>query len=176
MAEKQLMILRHAEAGGRPPGGQDFERGLTPRGRRTAKALGGLLQRRGMMPDAVLCSGALRARETWQDLADSAAAGTPVLYDDSLYSGGPDGYLASIAGFPEPSERLLLIAHNPSVTALVRQLIGDLPDSSTERRLTQGFRPCNLAVLNLPIADWSEATATRASLRHFFTETDLSLG
>lgn len=176
MAEKQLMILRHAEAGGRPPGGQDFERALTPRGRRTAKALGGLLQRRGMMPDAVLCSGALRARETWRDLADSAAADLPVTYDDGLYSAGPEGYLASIASFAEPAPRLLLIGHNPSVTALARHLIAEPADSSSERRLLQGFRPCNLAVLSLSLTDWSEAGTARGSLLHFFTETDLSLG
>jgi phosphohistidine phosphatase len=57
----RLLIVRHAEAG---PGSPDELRVLTPLGREQAWELGRRLREEGVVPDAVVSSPLLRARET----------------------------------------------------------------------------------------------------------------
>ena len=57
----RLLIVRHAEAA---PGHPDELRTLTPAGRAQARALGRRLREEAFLPDAVVTSPLLRARET----------------------------------------------------------------------------------------------------------------
>ena len=60
-----LLVLRHSKAV-HEPGLRDEDRGLTKRGLRDATAAGGTIRETGLIPDRVLCSAALRTRQTWQ--------------------------------------------------------------------------------------------------------------
>ena len=65
----RLVIVRHAEAASGEP---DELRPLTAAGRDTARVLGKRLADEGLVPDAVLTSPLLRARETARELARPA--------------------------------------------------------------------------------------------------------
>ncbi|WP_434742325.1 SixA phosphatase family protein [Micromonospora sp. SH-82] len=67
---RTLVLLRHAKA--ETPGEEilDVDRPLVARGRAAAVAVGTWLDRYGLRPDVVLCSPALRTRQTWAGVAD----------------------------------------------------------------------------------------------------------
>ena len=117
----QLLLLRHAKAAREVPGQPDRDRPLAPRGQRDALALGRTMRRLGLTPDLVLLSPALRTTQTlaalepWDD--------TPLLEAmDPLYLADETTLVALLAEVPETVRSVLLIAHNPGLHALARQL------------------------------------------------------
>ncbi|WP_285495700.1 histidine phosphatase family protein [Actinomadura sp. NBRC 104425] len=128
-----LLVLRHAKAvpGGATP---DIERSLTGRGRRDAEAAGEWLRDRGLAPDLVLCSTAVRTRETLERLAVPA----PVRYESQIYANDADGLLTLVRETGDDARTLLLVGHNPSVHQLVHDLTGAAPNA---------FPTCALAVI-----------------------------
>ncbi|MFZ0755940.1 MAG: histidine phosphatase family protein, partial [Trebonia sp.] len=86
--KRRLVLLRHAKSDW--PDVPDQDRPLAKRGRRDAPVAGGWLGRSGYVPDAVVCSTARRARETWELAADGLAralpvAAPPVRYEPRVY-------------------------------------------------------------------------------------------
>ena len=79
---KKLLILRHAKAAW-PLGVDDHERPLAQRGHNEAPLIGRWMVEQGHIPDFILCSSALRTRQTctWicNELGDKAP--TPMLSD-----------------------------------------------------------------------------------------------
>jgi phosphohistidine phosphatase len=118
-----LIVMRHAKAG-ELPGGPDAERALRPQGQRDAAAAGAWLRGRGRQPDAVLCSPARRARQTWQYVSAELGVPVPASVDPRLYDASA-GQLADIirATAPEVST-LMCVGHNPAAAELATALTG----------------------------------------------------
>src|ERR1700744_695336 len=86
--DRRLVLLRHAKSDW--PDVADHERPLAKRGRRDAPVVGRWLGASGYTPDAVVCSTALRARQTWElasaALAAAASGASPVVrYESRVY-------------------------------------------------------------------------------------------
>jgi phosphohistidine phosphatase len=126
---RQLWLLRHADAephGARP----DAERRLTERGERQARVAGLAVAAMRADFDAVLVSPKVRARQT----AELAAAHWPEQLRAKLelhtpLAGGFDSSRAlhELAGLPADG-RLLLVGHEPDLSAVVGDLSGALVD------------------------------------------------
>lgn len=140
----RLYLLRHAKARWAEPGSRDYDRALDATGHEDAGRLGDIMRAAGYVPDTVLCSGALRARETWAGVAKSLPL-ADVRFVDGLYSSDAGGYLDLVreAG----AERaLLVVGHNP----MMEDLATALSRAGDERALAavaSGFPTCGLAVL-----------------------------
>ena len=67
--DRRLILTRHAKSDWDDPMLDDHDRPLNKRGQRSAAELGEWLHSRGYEPDEVLCSTALRTRETWAPVA-----------------------------------------------------------------------------------------------------------
>ena len=85
---RRLVLLRHAKSAW--PDVADHERPLAKRGRRDAPVVGRWLGASGYVPDAVICSTAARARETWDLASAGLAAAAPgaahaVMYKPQVY-------------------------------------------------------------------------------------------
>ncbi|WP_018654076.1 SixA phosphatase family protein [Actinomadura flavalba] len=118
-----LLVLRHAKAAD-GAGLADADRPLTERGRRDAAATGDWLRAQGLVPDAVLCSAAVRTRET----AAALNLGTAVTFDDGIYQSDAAALLR-IVREEGSGGTLLVIGHNPTVHQLVFDLTGGAPAS-----------------------------------------------
>ncbi|MEU1040165.1 SixA phosphatase family protein [Streptomyces sp. NPDC005551] len=142
---RRLVVLRHAKSAW-PEGVPDHERPLGPRGRRDAPAAGRALAAADCLPDLVLCSTAVRARQTWDLVA--AQWGTPpsVRHDPRLYGAGWADLLAAVREVPDPVGTLLLIGHNPALAELVLTLAGDGLDDTVEE-VREKFPTSAVAVL-----------------------------
>jgi phosphohistidine phosphatase len=144
-----LLVLRHAKAV-HEPGLRDEDRGLTGRGMRDATAAGEAIRAAGLIPDRVLCSAALRTRQTWQQVGAAlgeAADKAKVSYEQSLYLAGAGDLLEAVRHGADKAGTVLLVGHNPASQELVVDLTGqrDLP-----------FPTSALAVVRLP-GRWADA-------------------
>ena len=126
MTERTLILLRHAKSVDPDPYPTDLERPLSPRGRRDAAAAGEWLREQGFLPDLVLCSTAVRTRETLEGLRLTAAA---VVFEHRLYLGPAHDTLDLLRTSAPDVSTLLVIGHNPTLSMLSDLLAPDaLPD------------------------------------------------
>ena len=124
----ELGLLRHAHAGDpaawdRP----DDLRPLTEKGRQQAERLGRLLAAAGFVPDAVLTSPRIRARETADLVAERL--GVPVRIDPRLGSFLDLATVEAILDDAGKPARPVLVGHDPDFSELAADLAGlaDLP-------------------------------------------------
>lgn len=124
---KQLILLRHGQAQAQHPGLADFERALTDHGRAEALDAADCLRRARVRIDALLASPALRAQQTALIVAAQLDFNRDLLYEPLLYQGDTEALLRPVQQCPSAVETVLLVGHNPTLSALARRLAGDLP-------------------------------------------------
>src|SRR5215469_4971262 len=113
----QLHLLRHAKSSW-DDDADDHARPLNKRGRAAARLVGESLPKAIGALDLVLCSSALRARETAELVLAGFAKPPPVLYEDELYLAGPERLLGRLREVDEAIESVMLIGHNPGLHEL----------------------------------------------------------
>lgn len=139
----RLYLLRHAKARWAEPGGRDYDRALDLSGRADADMIAAAMLLAGHLPDLVLCSGARRARETWEAAARHLAV-KDVRFLDGLYSSDAAGYLEIIRSAGGNSA--LVVGHNPMMEDLAMALSRD-GDRDALAAVAGGFPTCGLAVI-----------------------------
>ena len=113
----QLYLVRHAEAADGEP---DELRPLTAEGRRAARTLGERLAADGVVPDAVLTSPLLRARETGAELG--RPVGLEPEPDERLAPGATaESVRAAVA---ERGETVVVVGHQPDCGRIAAELTG----------------------------------------------------
>jgi len=113
----QLYLVRHAEAADGEP---DELRPLTAEGRRAARTLGERLAADGVVPDAVLTSPLLRARETGAELA--RPVGLEPEPDERLAPGATAESVRAAA--EERGETVVVVGHQPDCGRVAAELTG----------------------------------------------------
>ena len=126
----RLVLIRHADAA---PGAPDELRALTPEGHEQARKLGERLRAEGIVPDAVLSSPLLRARETASDLG----LGEPDAHDALAPGATADDVRAAVAG---RGETVVVVGHQPDCGRIAAEL-GDGEEPA--------FPPAGVRVLEL---------------------------
>ena len=133
-----LHLLRHAKSSWQD-GVEDHERPLNRRGREAARRLGRDLPAIAGGIDLVLCSSAVRARETL-DLALSGFAARPrCLIEGGLYLANCEKLLDRLRRLGESDGNVLVIGHNPGLHELAVALAA--PDTAQSRELAKGKFP-----------------------------------
>ncbi len=169
---RRLMLLRHAKTEHAAPSGHDQDRRLDERGRLDAAAIGTWIGRHPPLPDAVLVSTAVRAKQTWEIARDAmkGAARAPqprVELLDELYGAEPTQLLRLIrlAEVTNPA-RLMLIGHNPGMHELALMLAGS-GDAAAKKSLEDNLPTAGLAILDFAVDDWNEVAFRRGELVRF---------
>ena len=143
---KTLLILRHAKSSWSDAGLRDHDRPLNPRGKRDAPRMGRLIAAEDLVPDLIVSSTAVRARTTAALAAAEFDEEVEIETTRDLYGAYPDEYIDVAEDRGGEAERLMVVGHNPGITALVTRLSGAVEYMPTAA----------LAVVELNIADWSE--------------------
>ena len=159
--QKTLYILRHAKAEAGASNQDDHERALTQRGIDDAKALGEYLRRQHIKPEKVLCSTAMRTRQTCQQLQ----LATPAEYTDRLYLASANQMLDVIAHTPDSANSVLVIGHNPGVHQLCMQL-AKMGDATLLLDLGQRFPTCSFTAIAIDTS-WNHISAAKGTLQTF---------
>jgi len=122
---RELLVLRHGKAF-HAPDGDDYRRPLKDSGKRKAQRIGVWLQQQGLVPDYLMSSSAPRALVTAEKCCKAMGLGTQQLVvDEALYLAGVEQLLRLIREVPRARRRVLLVGHNPGLSALVEQLSSD---------------------------------------------------
>jgi phosphohistidine phosphatase len=166
MDSRQLVIMRHATAGS--DGGRDHARTLTARGRDNAHRVGSSLRSRGPNPDRILCSSAIRCRETWDAVAAGLGSTVRADFEDDLYNASPDVLRNRLAELLE-EKNVLLLAHNPGVSILALELCRG--NAESEAMLRSGFAPASIACFTFE-GPWSLLSSSSIHMTRFETAAD----
>lgn len=164
----RLYLLRHAKAAWAAPGVADFDRPLTPEGMRAAREAGRFLAEQAVAFAAVLCSPALRTRQTLEGVASAFPEPPPAArLLQPLYDGGAGDYLNALRGL-EDAASALLVGHNPMTEDFADALAGGGEAEALEA-MRGGFPVCGMAVLDFdaPFAKASLGGGTLASFTVF---------
>ncbi len=122
---KTLMLLRHAKSSWKDSNLEDHERPLNNRGKKVAPRMGHLLSAEGLVPDLILSSTAVRAKETAEAVAKASSYKGPIELLDGLYLATAGKLLAEAQSRTADSVgRVLLVGHNPGMEDLVEILSG----------------------------------------------------
>ena len=159
---RRLVVLRHAKSAW-PAGVDDHERPLGPRGRRDAPAAGRALADADCLPDLVLCSTAVRTRQTWELASAQWGALPPVRLEPRLYAAEVPDLLEVVHAVPAQVGTLLVIGHNPGLADLVLALAGNGLDGALDRVRTK-FPTSAIAVLAWRGDDWESLAPGTALL------------
>lgn len=131
-----LSLVRHANADYEGDI-RDFERPLSRKGQGEAAEMARRFQERGLVPDLILASAAARTRETAETFARVLGVAPRLLQtDDSLYLADGEHILETIRAVGPRVSHLMLIGHNPGISAAAISLApeavsNDLPTCGT---------------------------------------------
>lgn len=142
----RLFLLRHARSGWALPGQRDFDRTLDDLGYAEAQLTAQAAAERGIRPDLILCSTAVRCRQTAEPLCRTLGEDIDTLYMDELYT-GPVGFYRSLVETHANRASLMLVGHNPMIEELFRQLLGEEVAAAA---LGDGYPPAGLAAIDIP--------------------------
>lgn len=162
----QLHLLRHAKSSW-DEDADDHTRPLNRRGREAARAIGESLPKVVNGFDLVLCSSALRTRET----AELALAGfkpaPKILFEDALYLASQTALMQRLLELDERCETVLVIGHNPGLHELAMMLA--TPDSVGFSTLVNGKFPTGVRCRFVVGTEWAEIDSTRHRLVDYVT-------
>lgn len=166
---KTLLLIRHAKSSWDLPGRSDHDRPLNERGNRDGPAMSAALAQRGVRPQRILCSTAVRARETAAHLVDGL--GIPpgeVEYSGDLYLASSRKILRCAAAIDESVDSAMLVGHNPGMQDAVERLCGE---GSVDR-----FPTLSVARIELAIDFWGAVEPGSGTLVEHLTPRDLREG
>lgn len=143
---KTILLMRHAKSSWKHPELPDAERGLAKRGKKDAATMGSLLKEKELVPEAILCSTATRARLTAETVVESSHFKGRLDFQEALYLAEPEVYLAALRTLPNQMERVMVIGHNPGLEGLLQKLSGRIEALPTS----------TIAYLSLPVQHWAD--------------------
>ena len=163
-AVRLVHVVRHAKSSWADEGLPDHERPLAPRGRRAARRLAAHLRAAGVRPDLVLCSSAVRARQTLDLLRPGLPDPVEVLVEGDLYGAPAAALLDRLRRLPDEVGAVMLVGHNPGLQDLVLTLAARGGDRA---RVRDGFPTAALATLAVPSGPWSGLGPGAAELAEY---------
>jgi phosphohistidine phosphatase len=166
----RLHLLRHAKSS-RDDQFEDRERPLSRRGRDEARRIGEGLPAAVGAVDLVLCSTALRTRETAELALAGFAPSPPVSFEDGIYLASAKALFRRLARLDEATEAVLLIGHNPGLHELAIALAE--PDSPRFRALTAGKFPTSARASFAIESSWATLDRSRHALLDYATPKSL---
>ncbi|MBM7243357.1 histidine phosphatase family protein [Rhodococcus fascians] len=163
---RTLVLMRHGKSG-YPDGVPDHERPLAPRGQREAGLAGAWITEHVGSVDAVLCSTALRTRET---LAATGLGDAPTRFERDIYGGSADEIIDEIkladTYFDDVTvSTLLVVGHEPGIPWTALELAVD-DDTDVAREVRHRFPTSAIAVLTTECS-WAELAASTATITEF---------
>jgi phosphohistidine phosphatase len=110
--------------------------------------MGHLLIEKRLVPDLIISSTAVRAKDTALAVAEGVGYNKEIIFHSTLYAASPDAYIKAISNVADDDKdysTILVIGHNPGLEELIEVLTGEMHELAT----------CELAVVELPTKKWS---------------------
>jgi phosphohistidine phosphatase len=164
---RHLLLVRHAKSSWDDLTMADRERPLSPRGMAAlARMRDHLASGIGGDIDLVLCSPALRTRQTFDGIRSALPDQVQVTTVTDLYGADVDRLLQLLRSSGDDHRCTMLVGHNPGLADLAVLLVG-AGDADERRQLRSKFPTGAIATLSFAGA-WTELAAGSAHLDALF--------
>jgi phosphohistidine phosphatase len=162
---KRAILMRHASA---REAQRDELRELSAAGEEEAARAGAKIAALGAdwAPTLALCSNAVRAAATLASALTTLPARPRSEVDARLYLASASELLSALQRVAEREACVLVIAHEPGLSDLVRQL-AHRGEPALRARFAGGMPPASFAALELDVTSWADAAWACAELAAF---------
>ena len=141
----------------------DFDRPLKDRGRKAAKRVGQHLRREKLSDPLVLCSPAMRTRETADIVLKHANLRVEVRFEEHIYEASLRVLVQIVSEIPDDKQVAIMIGHNPGFEELLAYLTGE------GRRMPTAA----LAKISFDVESWKDIKEDQGTLEWFITPKEL---
>ena len=119
---KTVYFVRHAKSSWENPTLADIDRPLNKRGLRDAPFMGKLLRKKGVSPDMIISSPAVRAYTTAGYFAEALGIDKEdIVVDPRIYHAYTDDMIDILQELPVEIGTVLIFGHNPTYTSVANQ-------------------------------------------------------
>ncbi len=133
------------------------------------------LSARSLHPDLVLCSAALRTRETLAAVRQALGPTVDIRLEKRLYLADEETILellAELDELPSVPAQVMVIGHNPGLGDLALTLVPPA-ETETRRRIAEKFPTCAFVDLSFGVEDWAEISSARATLNEYLVPAEI---
>lgn len=157
---KSVYLVRHAKSSWDFGNLRDIERPLNERGLKDAPFMAKLLKGKGVKPDALISSPAVRAVTTASFFKiEFGMDGEDLLIRDEIYEAAPATILHLIAMLPEDLNTVLIFGHNPTFTSVVNMFAKDF---------IHNMPTCSIAGIHSNVNHWIDFSPDTAKVKDYF--------
>lgn len=162
--DRVLILVRHSEAesGGAP----DEDRELTDGGWEDAREAGRWLHTHEFGVDEVLCSTAVRARQTCEAIWEGGCSEALVHHDSRVYNASAQRLLDVIREADADANVVMVVGHAPGIPYLTSILADGEGSEPAHEALAAGFPTTGIAILSYA-GHWSDLSPATARLERF---------
>jgi phosphohistidine phosphatase len=156
---KQLLLVRHGKSEWGNIHLSDFDRPLNSRGLRNAPEMASRILHKGLVPQLMVSSPALRAITTAKHFA--AAWNTPlnlIQEETSIYEANATALLKVVNKLSDKYERVALFGHNPGLTDFANYL---------SNANIYNIPTCGTVLIEFPFETWDQVSHHTGNLLEF---------
>ena len=118
-----LLLMRHGKSDWSSKIDKDFDRVLASRGISDAPMMGNWIKTNQYLPDQIICSPAIRAKQTVEHVCSQIdVAITNVYWDERIYGADIKKLLGVLSETQDKIKTLLMVGHNPGFSDLIDYL------------------------------------------------------
>lgn len=153
---KQLLLVRHAKSDWDNAKLSDFDRPLNSRGEKNAPKMAKRLLKKGLIPEQIVSSPAVRALTTARFFAkELGIEKSLIIKEPEIYEALTSTLMGVINELDNHSSFTAVFGHNPGITSVVSNLCNnDLVNIPT----------CGMVLIEFPFDDWSMVSAGTGDL------------
>jgi phosphohistidine phosphatase len=156
---KKIYLLRHAKSSWDDSSMSDFDRPLNDRGLKDTPVMGKRLKEKGILPDLIISSPAVRALTTCQQIAQILGYALDKIKIDKRVYHATEHQLKSILQECGGEFRsVMMVGHNPGLTEFANRLTDNPIDN---------IPTCGAVVIDLEVAAWKDVAWDCGELEFF---------
>jgi len=151
---KRIIVYRHAKSSWEDLNIEDYDLNLNSKGLNDAENMAKVIGSKVILPDLILCSGAIRTRQT----IDALRKKNPFIeieYDDNLYLAEKTAIEFLVSEVANDIETLLICGHNPGLT--------DFINAKTDNEFDEIPTSC-IVVIEFQNYLWKEILHTKGTI------------
>jgi len=151
---KKLVIIRHAKSDWEDTSLDDYDRPLNERGLKDATFMGKHLKEKGLVPDLIMSSPALRAITTAEFIAKEIGYEKAITPNQYIYEAYVNTLQEVVSFIHDANDTVFLVGHNPGVSALAYML----------SELKQSVPTCATVEIDFDCDSWMDVSRENSTL------------
>lgn len=168
MPGKLLCLMRHSEAVANLSETitRDFDKPLTDHGIQQLEHVRAFFKEHHFLPDLIVCSGAVRTRQTLEWIQEALGVDAEIVYNDDLYGIQSEELIQKISAIDDAKTSVLIVGHNPYISDLIRTLLNYTESAEISMKLPA--KPSQAAIFHIVDPHWANFPQKKIGLEAFY--------